>query len=45
VTDERKGTVLTAEFLSVQITGRARRSDGIVKSVNMTDRFNNDEFL
>jgi len=28
-------------FLSVQVTGRARGPDGIVNSVNMTDRFNN----
>ena len=36
-----ESTALTKAFLSVQVTGRARGPDGIVNSVNMTDRFNN----
>ena len=36
-----ESTALTTTFLSIQVTGRARVPDGIVNSVNMTDRFNN----
>ena len=36
-----ESTALNTAFLSVLVTGRARGPDGIVNSVNMTDRFNN----